>query len=117
MSSTSEASATASQSYPRPLGPPQSPRFHSPCLTCPPPQVYVHYDPTLTGPHAFTALIVTNLRSSGTSRTNAVFMCEYTRTVPSTMMVYGLQYGSFLISYRITPVLYGRMPLRYGAQP
>ena len=40
-----------------------------------------------------------------------------TRTVPSTMLVYGLWYGSWLISYRITPVVYGRMPLRYGAQP
>src|SRR5712691_12359480 len=33
--------------------------FHSPCLACPPPQVYVRYDPTLTGPrrsHTFPAL-------------------------------------------------------------
>src|SRR6266581_7442032 len=94
MSSTSEASATASQSYPRPLGPPQSPRFHSPCLTCLLPQVYVHYDPTLTGPHAFTALIVTNLRSSGASRTNTVmvFMCDYGRTVPFTAVLTPIPY-------------------------
>jgi len=44
-------------------------------------------------------------------------MWDYGRTVPSTMLVYGLRYGSWLISYRITPVVYGRMPLRYGAQP
>jgi len=40
-----------------------------------------------------------------------------TRTVPSMMLVYGLWYGSWLISYHITPVVYSCMPLQYGAQP
>jgi len=149
---------------------PWSPPFHSPCLACPLPQVYVRYDPTLTRPHAFPTLqasgathTMAHITPSRILRTSPCFIhifqlfndspppqglksdryqisirwyfshqrCLYvglrpyctiygridTRTVPSTMLVYGLRYGSWLISYRITPVVYGRMPLRYGAQP
>ena len=40
-----------------------------------------------------------------------------THTVPLTMLVYSLWYGLWLISYHITPIVYGHMPLQYGAQP